>query len=102
MVVTLVDPTRNWTKYVKYGGSYNPAGRAWNMWEANATQILGEWNDSDEGPNAPAENPIKDYLENVMKAVVQKYTEPFVWGTVDVKLSPLDKISMFVARHLWF
>jgi hypothetical protein len=102
MVVTLVDPTRNWTKYVKYGGSYNPAGRAWNMWEVNATQILGEWKDSDEGPNAPAENPIRDYLENVMKAVVQKYTEPFVWGTVDVKLSPLDKISMFVARHLWF
>jgi len=102
MVVTLVDPTRNWTKYVKYGGSYNPAGRAWNMWEVNATQILGEWKDSDEGPNAPAENPIRDYLEDVMKAVVQKYTEPFVWGTVDVKLSPLDKISMFVARHLWF
>jgi hypothetical protein len=102
MVVTLVDPTRNWTKYVKYGGSYNPAGRAWNMWEVNATEILGDWKDSDEGPNAPAENPIRDYLENVMKAVVQKYTLPFVWGTADVKLTPWDRVSMFVARHLWF
>ena len=41
MVVTLKDQSRAWTKYVKYGGSYNPAGRAWNMWELNAIEING-------------------------------------------------------------
>jgi hypothetical protein len=102
MVVTLVDSSRNWTKYVKYGGSYNPAGRAWNMWEVNAIEINGSWEESDEGPNASTENPIRDYLQNVMKVDVQKYTAPFEWGTVNVKLTVLDKISMFVARHLWF
>lgn len=54
------------------------------------------------GLNAPYENPVRDYLQNVMKDVVQKYTEPFAWGTVDVKLTPLDKLTVFVARHLWF
>src|SRR5579872_1351260 len=36
MVLILEDGSRNWTKYVKFGGSYNPAGRAQNMWELNA------------------------------------------------------------------
>lgn len=102
MVVTLVDPTKNWTKYVKYGGSYNPAGRAWNMWEVNAIEIYGDWEQSDEGPGAPPQNPIKDYLQNVMMVDVEKYTVPFVWGTVTMKLTAWDKISMFIARHLWF
>jgi hypothetical protein len=41
MVVVLRDPSRNWAKYVKFGGSYNPAGRAQNMWEINATSVNG-------------------------------------------------------------
>lgn len=100
MVVVLRDVKRNWTKYVKFGGSYNPAGRAQNMWELNATEFRNTWNESDEDDsNSP--NPIKEYLNNVMKTAVDKYSEPYPWGTEDVKLSILDRISMNVARWLW-
>jgi hypothetical protein len=102
MVVVLRDRSRNWTKYVKFGGSYNPAGRAQNMWEINATSINGSWVESDEGPNVSKNNPIKDYLENVMKVVVNQYSEPFPWGQVNTKLSIWERISMGFARLLWF
>jgi hypothetical protein len=103
MVVILEDEKRGWTKYVKFGGSYNPAGRAQNMWEMNAVLINGNWNDdTDEGPNSAAENPIRDYVNNVLKLVISKYSEPFPWGQVDVKLSLLDKISMKFSQILWF
>jgi hypothetical protein len=102
MIVVLKDKSRNWTKYVKFGGSYNPAGRAQNMWEVNAVSFNGNWEESDEGPNSSKDNPIKDYMQNVMKDVVTKYSQPFPWGQVDVKLSIWDKIDMFFARLLWF
>jgi len=102
MVVVLKDHNRNWTKYVKFGGSYNPAGRAHNMWELNAIMYKGDWGESDEGPNASSENPIRDYLNNVMKVVVEKYSEPFPWGDIDVKLSMLDMIVMKFAQLLPF
>lgn len=102
MVVVLRDPSRNWTKYVKFGGSYNPAGRAQNMWEINATSINGSWVQSDEDPNLSETNPIKDYLENVMKVVLNQYSEPFPWGQVNTKLSIWERISMGFARLLWF
>ena len=102
MVVILKDPARNWTKYVKYGGSYNPAGRAWNMWELNSVEINENWETSDEGENASPENPIKDYLNNVMITTLNKYTEPFPWGEPGEKLTIIERISMEIARHLWF
>jgi hypothetical protein len=102
MVVVLRDENKNWTKYVKFGGSYNPAGRAQNMWEINAMSINRTWDESDEGPNAAKGNPIKEYLENVMKVVVTKYSQPFPWGQVNVKLSVWEMIDMRFARSLWF
>jgi hypothetical protein len=102
MIVVLKDENRNWTKYVKFGGSYNPAGRAQNMWEINTVSINRSWDDSDEGPNAAEDNPIKNYLQNVMKVVTTKYTQPFPWGQRDEKLSLLGRIEMGIARSLWF
>jgi hypothetical protein len=102
MIVVLRDENNNWTKYVKFGGSYNPAGRAQNMWEINAMSINRTWNESDEGPNASKDNPIKEYLENVMKVVASKYSQPFPWGQVNVKLSVWEIIDMGFARLLWF
>jgi hypothetical protein len=102
MIIVLRDESRNWTKYVKFGGSYNPAGRAQNMWEINALSINGTWDESDEGPNAAKDNPIRDYLENVMKVVVSKYSQPFPWGQVNVKLSVWEMIDMGFSRLLWF
>lgn len=103
MVVVLRNPAKKWTKYVKFGGSYNPAGRAQNMWEINAISFNGIWDQSDEGPNSSKEkNPIKEYLENVIKVVVEKYSQPFPWGQRDFKLPLHDKIAMGIARSLWF
>jgi hypothetical protein len=102
MVVVLKDHNRNWTKYVKFGGSYNPAGRAQNMWEVNAISINGGWDESDEGRSSSKDNPIKNYLENVIKVVLSKYSQPFPWGQVNVKLSIRERIDMRLARLLWF
>lgn len=102
MVVILKDNEKNWIKYVKFGGSYNPAGRAQNMWELNAIQYRGKWNESDEVPSTNESNPIKDYLNEVMKTVLEKYTEPFYWGTVNAKLTIAEKIAFNIARRLWF
>lgn len=101
MVVVLKNKKRNWVKYVKFGGSYNPAGRAQNMWEMNAVAINGRWEESDEGPNAAVDNPIRDYLNNVMRVVVAKYSEPFPWGEASIKLSSLDKFFMKLSQMLW-
>lgn len=102
MIIILRNPRTNWTKYVKFGGSYNPAGRAQNMWEINAISFNGSWQQSDDDIDIKEKNPIKDYLENVMKVVVEKYSQPFPWGEPDFKLSLHDKISMAIARSLWF
>ena len=102
MVVILKDDEKNWTKYVKFGGSYNPAGRAQNMWELNAIQFRGKWDESDDVLGTHESNPIKDYLNDVMKTVLNKYTEPFYWGTVNAKLSIPEIIAMNIARRLWF
>lgn len=102
MVLVVKDKTKNRTKYVKFGGSYNPAGRAQNMWELNAVQVVGDWNQSDEGPESAETNPIRDYLNNVVKVLVEEYTEPFPWGTVDYKLSLRERIAMYIAKSLWF
>ena len=71
------------------------------MWELNAIMINGSWFESDEGPNS-SDNPIKCYLENVMKVVVDKYSEPFPWGNIYINLSPWERLDMEIARHLWF
>jgi hypothetical protein len=102
MIVVLRDKKKNWTKYVKFGGSYNPAGRAQNMWELNAISISGTWSQSDEGPNVSGVNPIKSYLQNVMKMIVDKYSEPFPWGETNVKISIYDKMIMKLSQLLWF
>jgi hypothetical protein len=86
---------------VKFGGSYNPAGRAHNMWEMNVRSINGSWDVSDEGPDAPAENPIRDYLNNVLKVVVTKYSEPFPWGQANVKLSAIERLFMKLSQLIW-
>ncbi len=98
MVVVLKNPEKNWTKYVKVGGSYNPAGRAHNMWELNATAYHGRWDQSDD--DTP--NPIKNYVDTVMKTVVAKYSEPFKWGKADVKLSWFEILVMKLAQLSWF
>jgi hypothetical protein len=75
MIVVLRDQSKNWTKYVKFGGSYNPAGRAQNMWDLNAIMYNGTWSESDESSySSVKENPIKNYLDKVMKAVVTPYS----------------------------
>ena len=84
MVVVLHDDKKNWTKYVKFGGSYNPAGRAHNMWELNAVTFNKSWQESDD---VFLDNPIKKYLDDVMKVVVQEYSEAFPWGNADFKIS---------------
>jgi hypothetical protein len=66
MIIVLRDKSKNWTKNVKFGGSYIPAGRAQNMWELNAVMFYGKWNESDESQGTSEENPIKNYLENVV------------------------------------
>ncbi len=101
MVVVLENEKRNWTKYVKFGGSYNPAGRAHTMWEMNVRSINGSWDVSDEGPDAPAHNPIRDYLNNVLKIVVTKYSEPFPWGQASVKLSAIERLFMKLSQIIW-
>jgi hypothetical protein len=103
MVLILRNDKQKWTKYVKFGGSYNPAGRAHNMWELNAIMFNGNWTDSDETMHAhPRENPIKDYLDNVMKVVVTKYSEPFPWGDIHIKISWGRRIFMKFVQLLWF
>jgi hypothetical protein len=98
MVVVLHDDKKNWTKYVKFGGSYNPAGRAHNMWELNAVAFNKSWQESDD----VLDNPVKDYLDGTMKAVVEKYSETFPWGDVDFEISPWEKFVMKLAQLLWF
>jgi len=101
MVVVLENEKRKWTKYVKFGGSYNPAGRAHNMWEMNVKSFNGNWDVSDEGPDAPVENPIRDYLNNILKIVVSKYSEPFPWGVAGVKLSGIERLAMQLSKLIW-
>jgi len=64
--------------------------------------INGTWDESDEGPNAAKDNPIRDYLENVMKVVVCKYSQPFPWGQFNVKLSVWEMFDIGFSRLLWF
>ena len=101
MVVVLENTKMEWIKYVKFGGRYNPAGRAHNMWEMNVISINGGWEVSDEGRYAAAENPIRDYLNNVLKLVVSKYSEPFQWGQTNIKLSVLERFFMKFSQLLW-
>lgn len=102
MLVVLKDPARNWTKYVKYGGSYNPAGKGQHMWELNATSWQGDWEASDEGDNPPSSNPLKDYLDDVMKVAVDRYSVPFPWGEANFKISLLERAKLAFAEAFWF
>ena len=98
MIVVLHNDKRSWTKYVKFGGSYNPAGRAHNMWELNAIAYNNGWDESDDLDN----NSIKKYLEEVFKVILQKYSEQFPWGNIDTKISVWKKVIMRLAQLLWF
>jgi hypothetical protein len=100
LLVVLKNKKKNWTKYVKFGGSYNPAGRAHNMWELNAVMYKGPWKDSDD-LDALEDNDIKNYLEKVMKVVVSNYSQPFPWGSSKIYISPLQRASMKLAQLLW-
>jgi hypothetical protein len=104
MIVVLKNREKKWTKYVKFGGSYNPAGRAHNMWEVNALMFCGLWKESDDNgsDSASNQNPIKDYLNNVMKPVISKYSEPFPWGDINIKIPWWRRITMRLAQLLWF
>lgn len=104
MVVVLRNVEKKWTKYVKFGGSYNPAGRAHNMWEVNALMFNGLWQESDENDSDAAiiQNPVKNYLDNVMKVVVSQYSEPFPWGNINVKIPLWRRVIMRLAQLLWF
>lgn len=87
MIIVLRNRKKNWTKYIKFGGSYNPAGRAHNMWELNVIMYKGPWKKSD-GSDTLEDNSIKHYLEKVMKIVISNYTQPFPWGNAEIQLSP--------------
>lgn len=102
MLAVLKDPRRGWTKYVKFGGSYNPAGKGQHMWELNATAWNGSWEESDEGPGAAAENPLRDYLQDVMKVAVEEYSVPFPWGEEGTKLSLRERLKLNLAEAFWF
>jgi len=84
--------------YVKFGGSYNPAGRAHNMWEVNNLTYLKNIDDDD----ANLENPVKDYLDNVFWKILNDYSEPFRWGQKDVKLNAFELFMMKFAQVLFF
>ncbi|ALI37356.1 hypothetical protein NMY3_03171 [Candidatus Nitrosocosmicus oleophilus] len=100
LLIVLKNRKKNWTKYVKFGGSYNPAGRAHNMWELNAVMYKGPWKDSDD-LDALEDNDIKNYLEKVMKVVVSDYSQPFPWGSSKIYISPLQRASMKLAQLSW-
>lgn len=94
MVVVLKDG--NWTKHIKFGGSYNPAGRAHNMWELNAIMYEGTLEKSDDSDNC-----IKQYLDTVMKDLIDNHTEIFDW--VLIKQIPIwRKVMMKFLQLLWF
>jgi len=100
LVVILENETQTWKKYVKFGGSYNPAGRAHNMWELNTIAYDGNWEQSDDANDEF--NEVKDYLENVMRYVVNNYTQPFPWGQSDYKITIIEKITMKFAQLMFF
>jgi len=101
MVVVLKNPKTEWTKYIKFGGSYNPAGRSMNMWEMNAMAFYGKWNESDEDVPVVDKNPIKKYLDSVMKPLFEIYSEPFPWGDKNIELSWWNKFTMRFSQLLW-
>jgi hypothetical protein len=74
------------------------------MWEVNAMMFNGLWKKSDDkdSDNAFNQNPIKDYLDNVMKAVINKYSEPFPWRNIDIKILLRKRILMRFVQLLWF
>ena len=70
-------------KYMKFGGSYNPSGRAHNMWEVNTISYMGKLTDDDSDVE---ENPIKDYLDSIFYKILEDYSEPFRWGENKCKI----------------
>lgn len=101
LLVVLQNSERKWKKYVKYCGSYNPAGRAHNMWELNTVMYCGKWDKSDD-EYEDSENLVKKYFEENVKLVFKNYTEPFPWGNVDLKLNVLQRARMKFTQLLWF
>ena len=95
MVVVLKD--KDWIKYIKFGGSYNPAGRAHNMWELNATMYENDLDDNDDSKNC-----IKQYVETVMRDVIDNHTETFDWVRVDKEIPLWKKILVKFVQLLWF
>jgi len=83
---------------VKFGGSNNPAGRAHKIWELNAIQFSGSWNQSDKELGSCAiQDSVKDYLDTVLKIVVTKYGETFPWGKnilVEESLHEIPKVTL--------
>jgi phosphatidylserine/phosphatidylglycerophosphate/cardiolipin synthase-like enzyme len=101
LLVILYNSERKWKKYVKYCGSYNPAGRAHNMWELNALIYCGKWDTSDDDYDN-SENLVKKYYEENIKFVFENYTEPFPWGSKQIKLNILERARMKLTQLLWF
>ena len=101
LLVILHDSERKWKKYVKYCGSYNPAGRSHNMWELNTLIYCGKWDTSDDDYDN-SENLVKKYYEENIKFVFENYTEPFPWGSKEIKLNILERARMKLTQLLWF
>jgi hypothetical protein len=101
LLVVLQNSERKWKKHVKYCGSYNPAGRAHNMWELNTIMYCGKWEKSDDEYD-DSENLVKKYFQENIKFVFENYTEPFPWGNVDLKLNILQRARMKFTQLLWF
>jgi hypothetical protein len=101
LLVILHNNENKWKKYVKYCGSYNPAGRAHNMWELNTLIYHGKWDTSDDDYDN-SENLVKKYYEEHIKFVFENYTEPFPWGSKQIKLNLLERARMKLAQLLWF
>lgn len=97
MVVVLENDSKNWKKYVKFGGSYNPAGRAHNMWELNTIMYENSFYDSDSDDGV-----VKKYLDDVMLDVIKNHSESFKWGKKDTKLAWWEKFIMKLAQLSWF
>jgi len=62
---------------------------------------FGNWETSDV-LDVLNSNPIKEYIENVFKLIIQEYSEPFPWGELNAKISIIDRIIMKASQLMWF
>jgi hypothetical protein len=61
----------------------------------------GKWDTSDDDYDN-SENLVKKYYEENIKFVFGNYTEPFPWGSKEIKLNILERARMKLTQLLWF